>query len=113
MTTTNRDFTIPAGGTLQFVVDVIDGPADLTGYVGSMQIRELRTSEEVLAEVPPGAIVVNPGARQVTVTIPSSETSLYTWRRGVYDLLLTGPGSDSWRLVEGRVINSLAVTRED
>lgn len=113
MTVAQRDFEIPAGGTLEFVVDVIGGPATLTGYTGSMQIRALRTDDEVLAEIPPSAIVVNDGTRQVTVRIPSSETKTYTWRRGVYDLLITGPTNDAWRLVEGQVTNSLPVTRED
>lgn len=112
MAAAQRDFEIPAGATLEFVVDVVDGPDDLTGYTGAMQIRALRTDEEVLAEVPPSAITINPGTRQVTVRIPSSETDGYAWRRGVYDLLITGPSGDAWRLVEGRVTNSLPVTRE-
>jgi hypothetical protein len=113
MTTTQRDFTVPAGSVLQFVVDVVGGPDDLTGYTGAMQIRALRTDAELLAEVPPEAISVDPDARQVTVSIPADHTSTYTWRRGVYDLVITGPTDDQWRLVEGRILNSLAVTRED
>lgn len=112
MTTTLRDFTIPAGGVLEFVVDVVGGPGDLAGYTGAMQIRELRTDDVVLATVPTDAITVDADARQVTVRIPSEETRTYLWRRGVYDLLITGPADDSWRLVEGRVFNSLPVTRE-
>lgn len=113
MTTTQRDFVIPAGSVLEFVVDVIGGPDDLAGYTGAMQIRELRSDEDVLAEVPTDAIEVDAVNRQVTVRIPSEDTATYTWRRGVYDLVITGPEGDQWRLVEGRVTNSLAVTRED
>lgn len=113
MTVAQRSFDIPCGSTVQFVVDVVGGPEDLTGYTGEMQIREQRNDVLPLATVPPGGIVTNPGTRQVTVTIPSSETENYTFSRGVYDVLLTGPGGDAWRLVQGRVTTSQAVTRED
>ena len=111
MAVAQRNFEIPAGGTVEFVVDVVGGPTTLTGYVGHMQIRELRTDPDTLADIGSDHITVNPSTRQVTVRIPSSETSGYVWKRGVYDLLITGPSNDSWRLVEGRVINSLPVTR--
>lgn len=110
--TTLRDLEIPAGSTVEFVVDVLGGPASLTGYTGRLAMRELRTDAETLAEIGPSNITVNPGTRQVTVRIPSSETATYDWVRGVYDLLLTGPSADAWRLVEGRVTVSAPVTRE-
>lgn len=110
MPVTLRDFEIPANSTMLFVVDVVGGPPSLVGYTGAMSIRELRTDEELLADLDPAWIVVNAGTRQVTVTIPSEETATYTWRRGVYDLLITGPDGDDWRLVEGRVTCSQPVT---
>ncbi len=110
---TAQDLEIPTGQVLDFVVDVLGGPADLTGYVASMKIRQLRTDITPLASVSPGAFTVNPGTRQVSVRIPSSETGTYAFRRGVYDLIITGPSGDEWRLIEGRVTTSLAVTRED
>lgn len=108
-----RDLEIPAGSTVEFVVDVLGGPTSMTGYVGSMQIRQLRTDPLPVAELAPGNITVNPTTRQVTVRIPGGDTALYDFRRGVYDLYITGPGGDPWRLVEGRVTVSQSVTRED
>jgi hypothetical protein len=105
------DIEIPAAGTVDFVVDVAGGPTDLTGYVGSMMIRELRSDILPLATVPPDGITVNATTRQVRVRIPSSETAGYNWERGVYDVYITGPGTDAWRIVEGRVTNSQPVTR--
>jgi hypothetical protein len=105
------DLAIPAGGTVDLTVEVVDGPATLEGYTGLMHIRALRNDEVTLAVVPPEAISVNPSARLVTVTIPSSLTETWTFRRGVYDLRITGPSDDSWIVVEGRVTNKLAVTR--
>lgn len=112
MAAAQRDLEIPAGSTVEFVVDVIGGPPSLSGYTGRMDIRALREDEETLAEISGGNITVNPGTRQVTVRIPSSETKTYAWRRGVYDLLITHSDGTAWRLVEGRVTNSIPVTRE-
>lgn len=106
-----RDLDIVAGSTTEFVVDVEGGPASLTGYVGSMKIRALRADSAPLATVPAEAITVNASTRQVTVRIPGSVTAGYTWTRGVYDLVITGPTGDPWCLVEGRVTTSLMVTR--
>jgi hypothetical protein len=111
MAAAKEDITIPAGQIFEMVVDVQSGPADLTGYVGSMMIRGLRTDLTPLATISSGSFTVNPSTRQVTVRIPGAETELFEFRRGVYDLLITGPGGDEWRLVEGRVLTSLAVTR--
>lgn len=113
MAVKNRDLDIRAGGVVDFVVDIVGGPADLSGYVGSMDIRQFRNDATPLAEVPGGAITVNAPGRQVHVQIPSATTAGYAWRRGVYDLKLTGPGGDDWILVQGRVFNSRAITRED
>lgn len=105
------DLAIPAGGTVDLTVEVVDGPANLTGYVGLMHIRELRDDPAPLAVVPAEAITITPSARLVTVTIPSDLTETWTFRRGVYDVRITGPSGDNWIVVEGRITNKLAVTR--
>jgi hypothetical protein len=104
-------YTFEVQGTVEFTVDVVGGPVDLTGYVGSMMIRELRVDPVPLVTVDPSNITVNSGTRQVTVRIPSSVSETFDWERGVYDVYVTGPGGDAWRIVEGRVTNSQAVTR--
>lgn len=111
MPAANYDLSVPAGGTVDLTVEVVDGPATLEGYVGLMHIRALRDDSAPLAVVPSGAISINASARLVTVTIPSSLTETWTFRRGVYDLRITGPSGDNWIVVEGRVSNKLAVTR--
>lgn len=113
MPAASYDLEIEAGGTTSFTVDVIGGPASLSGYVGSMMIRELRDDPVPLKSVGPSAINIDAVNRQVTVTIPSVDTSTYDFRRGVYDLRIVGPDADAWILVEGRVEVSRAVTRED
>jgi hypothetical protein len=105
------DLDVPVGGTVEFTVDVVGGPVDFAGYTGSMQIRELRSDTDPLVTIDSSNITVNGPTRQVTVRIPSSITSGWTWERGVYDVYITGPGNDAWRVAEGRVVNSFAVTR--
>jgi hypothetical protein len=106
-----RDLRIPAGSTFAFVVDIVGGPADLTGYTAAMTFRELRSDVLPLAEVSPGSFSINVVDRQLSVRIPSDETATYAWERGVYDLLLKGstPGTD-YRVAEGRVTCSAPVT---
>lgn len=105
------DLEVPGGGTVEFTVDVLGGPADITGYTGSMEIRELRADILPLATLDPSNFTVNQATRQVTVRIPSSVTETWDWERGVYDVYITGSGNDAWRIAEGRVTNSFAVTR--
>jgi hypothetical protein len=105
------DVEVPGGGTVEFTVDVVGGPLSMAGYAGTMMIRELREDAAPLVTLDPANITVNDVTRQVTVRIPSSETAVWTWERGVYDVYITGPGNDAWRVVEGRITNSFAVTR--
>jgi len=106
------DITIPQGGTYRLVVNVVGGPADLTDYVGAMQIRKYKDAPDALATVDPGDIVVDADNRQVVVTIPSVDTGTYDFDAGVYDVLLMGTANDDWRIVEGNVRISGSVTRE-
>lgn len=105
------DLEVPGGGTVEFTVDVLGGPVDITGYTGSMQIRALRADLLPLETIDVSAFTVNQSTRQVTVRIPSDITETWDWERGVYDVYITGPSSDAWRIAEGRVTNSFAVTR--
>lgn len=103
MAITNYDLDIRAGGTNQFVVDVVGGPASLSGYVGWLEIRPIRGSQELLAQITAPDIVVNDITRQVTVTIPGEETAEYAFTHGVYDVLLVHPSADPWVLLQGHV----------
>lgn len=110
-TTTKLNLVIPQGATYRFVLDLVGGPASLVGYTGWMQIRDMKESLVVLAEYTTD-IVVNSNTHQVVVTIPDTETELYTWHNAVYDLVIQGP-QGTWRVVEGNVRVNKSVTRED
>ena len=112
MTATRLPITIEQGSDFELVVTVVGGPSDLTGYTGSMQIRSVKSSTTVLYSVPQNKISVNNSVRQVTVTLPWTETVDWTWDGGVYDLVITSADEvDAWRLVEGRVTVDHSVTR--
>lgn len=110
--TTKLNLTIPQGSIYRFVVTVVGGPADLTGYTGWMQIRETKSDAVVLDELTT-EITVNNTTRQVVVTIPDTVTALYTWDNALYDLVIIGPADERWRVVEGYVRVNHSVTRED
>lgn len=112
---TKKDLELPSGQTFEFVVDVLGGPSTIEGYTGSMMVRQGRYDLVPLLTVPEEAFTVNAGTRQVTVRIPGELTEDLNLdiAPGVYDLLLTGPSGDRWRLLEGRVTAQASVTRED
>jgi hypothetical protein len=102
---------IEQGSELVFNVSVIGGPGTLTGYVGAMQIRSMKSDPTTLYEVDPDNITFDTGNRIVTVRIPATDTATFSWDRGVYDVLISGI-SDAWRICEGRVTIDHSVTRE-
>ncbi len=110
--TTKYDITIPQSGVFRLVVAVANGPADLTGFTGEMQVRSSKGSAVVLADVDASAFAVDNPTRMVTVTIPSTATALYNWGdNAVYDMYIVN-GTERWRLLEGLARLSKTVTRD-
>ncbi len=80
---------------------------DLTGWTGAMQVRLTADADAVLAEAD---VTIDVDTGIVTATIDDTVTAEYTWRSGVYDLIITdGIGTD--RLVEGTARCRRGVTR--
>lgn len=110
------DFTLEQGTTFRrtFRWRQPDGvtPKDLTGWTAKMQIRPKPGQPEALtlSTDAPGGITINGAAGEVTVTILPAQSSAITIRRGVYDLELTSPGGEVFRLIEGTVTVSPEVT---
>lgn len=110
--TTKYDVCIAQSATFRLVIDVVDGPESIAGYVGQMQIRKTKTSTGVLAEMLPGWFTVDALNRQVVLEIPDTATKLYDWTgAAVYDMYLDGT-DDRWRLLEGKVMLDKTVTKE-
>ncbi|SDH19003.1 hypothetical protein SAMN05421505_112112 [Sinosporangium album] len=50
-----------------------------------------------------GRITIGGTTGQITLSIPDTVTSAWTWRAGVYDLELVAPDARVVRLIEGTV----------
>ena len=87
-------------------------PINLTGYTAKMQIRESSSSDQVLFELSTenGRITL-PGSGVIQLSISVPDTFLVTG--GAYDLVLFAPGQtgEQYRLIQGKVVVSAAVTR--
>lgn len=110
---THLDIVIPQNGTFKVTVQVVGGPASMTGYTGEMKIRKSKANPVVLADVPGGNFTVDATARTLTMQIPSAATALYDWTgTAVYDMYLVSPsGTERWRVAEGIARLSHTVTR--
>ena len=105
---------IEQGADFQMAVLVVGGPVSLTGYTGAMQIRQMKSSTEVLYEVSPDDITVDDPSRTVTVKIPYRDTAGFLWNNAAYDVyIISGDESDAYRVAEGKVTMDYSVTRED
>lgn len=91
----NYNFQIWTGSTFrqQITLTTISGIAiDLTGFTGACTIRTGPHQDPPLYEMTTqngGIIIANPStAGTFSLYIPASQTLLFTWAGGVYDLLL-------------------------
>jgi hypothetical protein len=107
--------------TLTFVYnDSITGlPVDLTGYKAEMQVRQKydgydnqNISLEFNTNVN-GGITLGGTAGTVTLAIPSSATSQYTWTDGVYDLFLVSNTGVRTKFLKGFFTIIQNVTRSE
>lgn len=80
---------------------------DLTGWTGAMQIRLTPESVDVLATA---VVDVDVATGVVTATIDDVVTATFTWRAGVYDLIITD-GVDTDPLAYGDARVRRGVTR--
>jgi hypothetical protein len=87
--------------TLQLVI------RDLTGWTGAMQVRLTADTDAVLAEAD---VDVDVDTGVVTATFDDDVTAEYTWRSGVYDLVITD-GIDTEPLSAGVARCVRGVTR--
>ncbi len=112
--TTRHNIIIPQGGTYRLVVNVVGGPDNLSGYVGDMDIRQVKASTPALVKVPESCFTVDDINRQLVLVLPDELTADYDWSlNAVYDLYVVGPSGDRWRVLEGTAVLNKTVTREE
>lgn len=69
---------------------------DLTGWTGAMQVRLTAESDTTLGEAD---VDIDVDTGIVTATIDDDVTAGYTWRAGVYNLIITDGVSTDWLAV--------------
>lgn len=107
------DLTIQQGATFSLQLTFADGngdPIDLTGYAGA---AEVRTSYDAATPVATLSVAVtDPTNGVMTLSLTAAQTAALTAPSGgVWDLLLTTPTGDKFRVLEGNVRITAAVTR--
>lgn len=80
---------------------------NLTGWSGAMQVRQTAESTMVLAQA---VVTIDVLTGIVTASFDDATTAGYTWRTGVYDLIITNGVDTDW-LVEGRATLRRSITR--
>lgn len=121
MAMTNKlNLTIIQGATWRYVLQLKAGPTanapplQLGGYSARMQVRSELASPDPLINLtsqPGGGITIGPLTGELALHISDTDTAALNFDQAVYDLELTAPGGDVTRVLQGKVLLSLEVTR--
>jgi hypothetical protein len=103
------------GATFQRVLtitDANDDPMNLTGYTARMQIRPEIESTDVLLELTTqnGRITLGGAAGTIALNLTPQDTATID-RDGFYDIEIISSGGAVHRVVRGRFVVNLEVTR--
>lgn len=84
---------------------------DLTGYTARMLIRD-RIGGNILHTMTTelGNIAIDNANKFITLTFTDTETELFSWKKGVYDLEMVSPAGIVTSILEGEVYVSKEVT---
>lgn len=115
MVALQQDIVIKQGATFELPIACVERDPDtlelvvrdLAGWTGTMQVRPNVDSETIYAEA---EVEIDVGTGIVTAVIDDLTTADYTWRSGVYDLMITD-GIVTDCLVEGAARLTRQVTR--
>ena len=112
MGTLVQTLRVQQGVTFRFVLGLSGGPTDLAGFTAQMQVRPTKESETVLLDIDTndGGLLLNAGARQLTIYLPPATTRAFLWEEAVYDIELRN-GTDEWRPMQGHIVVDREVTR--
>jgi hypothetical protein len=109
---------IEQGAAFRLGIRILDesGQAvDLAGYQARLQIREYAAAPDTLADWSTQGsdpvITIDDTGQRFAFFVPAATTGAYTWRHGVFDMLVTDPGGEADRLLRGEAEVELAVTR--
>jgi hypothetical protein len=114
MTAGKYDIIIERGADFNFGMTLYDSSGaliNLTGYSAAMMVRnKFSDPSPLLSLVSGAAITLGGSAGTIAVFVPGATTLGLSAGIGVYDLILTAPGGQISRLVEGSVSITPQVT---
>ena len=95
-----------SGGALYY-----NTPIDLTGYTARMAIKD-KVGGTVLHSLTTenGGLTINTITNTIFMSISSSDTASFGWKRGVYDLEMVSSTGEVTKILTGSVIVSKEVT---
>lgn len=104
--------TVYAGSRYRHAITITDDAVavDLTGYTAAMQVRASVDAAAVLFECDTDDYLHINGAI-VALDIPASVSSAWLWAIGKYDLEITSPAGDTYRVIEGTIKVKPEITR--
>lgn len=108
------DLTIPQGSTWGMAWPIVDDagePVSVAGWSARGQVRSTPASATVLfiwSTVDGSAEVVDD---TVILRLTPAQSSAFTWRTAVYDLEITNPSSQTFRVAQGRIVIDPEITR--
>jgi len=91
---------------------VYNQPMDLTGMTARMQVRPSLTSSTIIDTYTTelGTIVIDNDVKTITILVPASVTTSYTFSTGVYSLELV-QGSTVYQIITGTISLTQEITR--
>lgn len=114
MVARQHDIIIEQGATFEFTVYVKKNGVilDISGYTGSMQIRNKPADEtgSIILATATVSIIDGPNGL-IMATIPAVTTQEYDWKQGVYDVEIQSPAGTVYRLAKGNAYLDKEVTR--
>lgn len=117
MTAASRNITIEQRSTFRAEIQCTpqgsSTPIDLTGYTARMDIRLSAKSEDVIISLTTtnGGLTIDAPNGTISVYISDEQTSLLTFSKAFYDILVEASSGEAYRLVQGTVFLSPGVTR--
>ncbi len=108
---TKKKLYIPQGTSYRLVINY---GADLTDYVGRMQMRSSASSDVILFQTPSnGLITITPGEETslIQLDITAEVTTAWDWVAAVYDIEIVSPEGAVTRVLQGSVKVDPEVTR--
>jgi len=105
---TTTDICVDQGATLSLPITVTG--LTLTSATAEMDIRESTASTTTVLELSTANGKISIVGQVITLNLSAAETALFT-KQYVYDLFVTTQDSKKYKILNGKIVTTLSVTR--